>query len=159
MYGAPSRAAVLATLMMRALGESLSSGSAARQSRNGASTFTAMVRAVRRADLRSRVAFVPQEGFLFDSTVGDNLRYGDLDASDDDLRTALADLPLPRSDEAVPLDDWAIVGEMGFVEEKLAEYSQRLGATHLIATRLRLPDFPSEEAVRSLEALATRNDA
>ena len=75
------------------------------------------------------------------------------------VRTALADLPLPRSDEAVPLDDWAIVGEMGFVEEKLAEYSERLGATHLIATRLRLPDFPSDEAVRSLEALATRNDA
>ena len=43
------------------------------------------IRRVARTDLRSRVAFVPQEGFLFDSTVADNLRYGKLDATDAEL--------------------------------------------------------------------------
>ena len=41
------------------------------------------------SELRSRLAVVPQEGFLFDGTIGDNLRYArsdELDASDDETR-------------------------------------------------------------------------
>jgi ATP-binding cassette, subfamily B, bacterial len=38
--------------------------------------------------LRPRVAFVPQDGFLFDASVADNVRYGAPGASDDDVRTA-----------------------------------------------------------------------
>jgi putative ABC transport system ATP-binding protein len=49
------------------------------------------------ASLRSRVAFVPQEGFLFDGTLADNVRYGRPDASDDEVRRAFTDLHL---------DDW-----------------------------------------------------
>ncbi len=36
--------------------------------------------------LRRRVVLVPQEGFLFDSTLLSNVRYGRLDASPDDVR-------------------------------------------------------------------------
>ena len=39
------------------------------------------VRAVEFASLRRRVVLVPQEGFLFDSTLLENARYGDLDAT------------------------------------------------------------------------------
>lgn len=46
------------------------------------------------ADLRSRVAFVPQEGFLFDDTVANNVRYGRPDATDAELWTAFHELGL-----------------------------------------------------------------
>ena len=41
------------------------------------------VRSVEFASLRRRVVLVPQEGFLFDSTLLENVRYGDLDATRD----------------------------------------------------------------------------
>ncbi|MDO9379356.1 MAG: ABC transporter ATP-binding protein [Nocardioidaceae bacterium] len=44
--------------------------------------------------LREHVVMVPQDGFLFDATLRDNLRYGDLDATDDQLVAALAELDL-----------------------------------------------------------------
>jgi putative ABC transport system ATP-binding protein len=49
------------------------------------------------ASLRSRVAFVPQEGFLFTGTIADNVRYGDPGATDDAVMAALRELEL---------DDW-----------------------------------------------------
>jgi putative ABC transport system ATP-binding protein len=49
---------------------------------------------VRFESLRSRIAFVPQEGFLFDTTVADNIRYGRPGASDADVRRAVDDLEL-----------------------------------------------------------------
>ena len=44
---------------------------------------------VRRIDARSlrrSVVLVPQEGFLFDDTIAANVRYGKLDASEDEIR-------------------------------------------------------------------------
>lgn len=46
------------------------------------------------ADLRRRVAFVPQEGFLFDDTVANNVRYGRIDATDAEVWTAFHELGL-----------------------------------------------------------------
>ncbi|WP_373693878.1 ABC transporter transmembrane domain-containing protein [Parafrankia sp. BMG5.11] len=37
------------------------------------------------AEIRKRIAFVPQEGVLFSANARDNLRYGNWDASDDDI--------------------------------------------------------------------------
>ena len=37
------------------------------------------------ADIRRRMALVPQEGQLFAASARDNLRYGNWDASDDDI--------------------------------------------------------------------------
>jgi subfamily B ATP-binding cassette protein MsbA len=39
-------------------------------------------------DLRGAIAIVPQETQLFNGTVADNIRYGRLDATDDDVRAA-----------------------------------------------------------------------
>jgi len=47
------------------------------------------VRAVDREDLWRRIGFVPQKAFLFAGTVASNLRYGDSEASEDDLWRAL----------------------------------------------------------------------
>jgi ATP-binding cassette subfamily B protein len=41
------------------------------------------------ASLRDRIVVVPQEGFLFDGTVADNLRLARIGATDDELREAL----------------------------------------------------------------------
>ncbi len=49
---------------------------------------------IRLADLRSRVAFVPQEGFLFDATVANNVRYGRPQADDAEIWTAFHELGL-----------------------------------------------------------------
>ena len=49
---------------------------------------------VRFRSLRTRVAYVPQEGFLFDGSVADNVRYGKPAADDPAIRVAFADLGL-----------------------------------------------------------------
>ncbi|MCW2599032.1 MAG: transporter related protein [Frankiales bacterium] len=49
---------------------------------------------VRFASLRSRVVMVPQDGFLFDTTIADNVRYGREDASDADILLAFTELGL-----------------------------------------------------------------
>ena len=71
------------------------------------------VHAVGRSDLRSRVAFVPQEGFLFNTTVAENLRYGSLDATDADLLKALAELELTHWVNGLPNGLATEVGERG----------------------------------------------
>ena len=47
------------------------------------------VREMDREDLWQRIGFVPQKAFLFSGTVASNLRYGDEDATDDELWHAL----------------------------------------------------------------------
>ena len=49
------------------------------------------------AELRRRVAMVPQDGFLFDDTVAGNIRRGHRDATDADVREAI---------DALALSDW-----------------------------------------------------
>jgi ATP-binding cassette subfamily B multidrug efflux pump len=46
------------------------------------------VRAVNRASLRRQMGIVLQDSFLFAGTVADNIRYGRLDASDDEVEAA-----------------------------------------------------------------------
>ncbi len=46
------------------------------------------------AHLRHRVAFVPQEGFLFDDTIANNVRYGRTESDDAEIWTAFHELGL-----------------------------------------------------------------
>jgi putative ABC transport system ATP-binding protein len=46
------------------------------------------------ASLRARVVMVPQDGFLFDATIADNVRYGRPGMTDDDVRRAFTELGL-----------------------------------------------------------------
>ncbi|MBM3695939.1 MAG: ABC transporter ATP-binding protein [Actinobacteria bacterium] len=68
---------------------------------------------VRFRSLRQRVAFVPQEGFLFDSTVGANVRYGRPEATDAEVAEAFADLGLSDWVEQLPAGIDTPVGERG----------------------------------------------
>ncbi len=71
------------------------------------------VQRVRFASLRSRVGYVPQEGFLFDTTVAENVRYGRPGVSDDAIRFAFADLGLTEWVESLPEGIHTPVGEGG----------------------------------------------
>ena len=51
-------------------------------------------------------------------------------------------------------DDWTIVGEPEEVREKINHYQERLGMTHLIASRARLGSATSAEVEASTELLA-----
>ena len=72
------------------------------------------------------------------------------------LREALAAQAraLPGSPVPADVDDWAIVGEPRAVRERVAEYRERLGMTHLIVARPRLGELPTARLTRSVAAAA-----
>jgi len=65
------------------------------------------------ASLRHRVAFVPQEGFLFEGTVAENIRYGKPDATEREIRTAFVELGLDGWLDRLPDGLGSSVGERG----------------------------------------------
>jgi ATP-binding cassette, subfamily B, bacterial len=69
--------------------------------------------AVRFEELRRRVAFVPQDGFLFDASVADNVRYGAPDASDALVLAAFEELGLGGWIDGLPAGIATPVGERG----------------------------------------------
>jgi len=71
------------------------------------------IRTVRVASLREQMALVPQEPVLFGDSIGENIRYGRLEASDDDVRAAAAAANALGFIEALPDGMRTIVGERG----------------------------------------------
>jgi ATP-binding cassette, subfamily B, bacterial len=65
------------------------------------------------ASLRARVVMVPQDGFLFDASVADNVRYGRPGITDDDVRAAFADLGLGAWLEGLAQGVGTAVGQRG----------------------------------------------
>ncbi|WP_193106784.1 ABC transporter ATP-binding protein [Brachybacterium sp. FME24] len=65
------------------------------------------------SSLRSRVIMVPQEGFLFDTTVAGNLAYGRPDATGEDMRRALDELGLGSWADELPAGLDTPVGQRG----------------------------------------------
>jgi putative ABC transport system ATP-binding protein len=63
--------------------------------------------------LRSHIAYVPQEGFLFDASVADNVRYGKPGVDDDRVRGAFEDLGLLDWVDSLPQGIHSGVGELG----------------------------------------------
>ena len=63
--------------------------------------------------LRRDVAIVPQEGFLFTSTLADNLRYGEPEASDQRVELAAEQARLADDVKGFPDGFGTIVGERG----------------------------------------------
>ena len=63
--------------------------------------------------LREQIAIVPQEPVLFGDTIAENIRYGRLDASDDELRVAAAAANALGFIEELPKGMQTLVGERG----------------------------------------------
>ncbi|TDD63325.1 ABC transporter ATP-binding protein [Actinomadura darangshiensis] len=68
---------------------------------------------VRFSSLRERIVMVPQDGFLFDASLADNIRYGRPDASDEDLVLALTELGLADWLDGLPQGLATPVGQRG----------------------------------------------
>ncbi len=86
--------------------------------------------------LRERVVMVPQEGFLFDSTLAANARYGRLDATDDEIRAAMEELGLADWLTSLPHGLETRVGQRG---ESLSAGERQLVA--LLRAHLADPDL------------------
>jgi ATP-binding cassette, subfamily B, bacterial len=86
--------------------------------------------------LRRRVVLVPQEGFLFDSTLLANTAYGDLAAGPDEVRRAAAELGLSDWLDGLPLGLETRVGQRG---ESMSAGERQLVA--LIRAHLADPDL------------------
>jgi putative ABC transport system ATP-binding protein len=65
------------------------------------------------AELRSRVVMVPQDGFLFDGTIADNVRYGAPNATDEQVAAAFEHLGLGDWLGALPDAAATRVGQRG----------------------------------------------
>ncbi len=94
------------------------------------------LRTVEFASLRRRVVLVPQEGFLFDSTLLHNVRYGDLDATREQVVAAAEELGLGDWLEGLPHGLDTRVGQRG---ESLSAGERQLVA--LIRAHLADPDL------------------
>nr|WP_320067031.1 ABC transporter ATP-binding protein [Micromonospora sp. RTGN7] len=68
---------------------------------------------VRFASLRSRVVMVPQDGFLFDATVGENVRFARPELTDAELTAAFTELGLTDWLDGLPAGLRTPVGERG----------------------------------------------
>ncbi|HWB89308.1 MAG TPA: ABC transporter ATP-binding protein [Acidimicrobiia bacterium] len=68
---------------------------------------------IRLAELRARVGFVPQEGFLFDDTIVNNVRYGRPQAGDAEVWTAFHELGLGEWVQGLPEGLETRAGERG----------------------------------------------
>ncbi len=93
------------------------------------------LREIRFSSLRSRVVMVPQEGFLFDGSVADNLRFGG-PASDADLALAVTELGLDGWVASLPRGLDTAVGQRG---ESLSAGERQLVA--LLRAYLADPDL------------------
>jgi alkanesulfonate monooxygenase SsuD/methylene tetrahydromethanopterin reductase-like flavin-dependent oxidoreductase (luciferase family) len=72
----------------------------------------------------------------------------------DTVRQALSQGPMhAMRDDLATVDDWAIIGDVVYAREKIAEYRERLGMTHLIA-RGRIPGVDNDTQIECLEQLA-----
>ncbi|MDK3256051.1 ABC transporter ATP-binding protein [Blastococcus capsensis] len=65
------------------------------------------------ASLRARVVMVPQDGFLFDATVAENVRYGRPGMTDDEVVAAFGDLGLGAWLAGLPEGVATAVGQRG----------------------------------------------
>lgn len=63
--------------------------------------------------LRSSLVMVPQDGFLFDTTIGENVRFGRRGATDEDIRLAFVELGLEPWLDGLPDGLDTRVGERG----------------------------------------------
>ena len=83
------------------------------QVRIGSPTQAVDVRTVAFRSLRDRVVMVPQEGSLFRGTIADNVRMGQPDATDADIRAVFVDLGLDEWLDELERGIHTQVGERG----------------------------------------------
>jgi len=110
------------------------------------------VKELSQKDLHSRIGYIPQKAFLFSGTIEDNLRYGDMNASEEELQKAL---DIAQCSEFVS----GLEGGMkAFVSQNATNFSggqkQRLSIARALARKAELYIFDD-----SFSALDFKTDA
>ena len=72
----------------------------------------------------------------------------------DELKSRLGAAGRPGRDDTARVDDWAIVGDRGFVAAKFHEYRETLGVTHMVVTRLRIGGIEERRLRESVADIA-----
>lgn len=107
------------------------------------------------SQLRKQVALVSAEGTIFRDTLAQNIRYGRLDATDEEVRQAALQAGLGRALERLPLGLGTVLGERGH-ELSMGERQRVLLARAFVANPRILIldeatanlDFKTEAAVK-----------
>ncbi len=110
------------------------------------------VRELSQKDLHERIGYIPQKAFLFSGTIEDNLRYGDMNATEEELQKAL---DIAQCSEFVSdLED----GMKAFVSQNATNFSggqkQRLSIARALARKAEVYIFDD-----SFSALDFKTDA
>ncbi len=103
-------------------------------------------------DLRAHIGYVPQDPFLFDGTVEDNLRVAKVDATDDEIRAALEGARALEFVERMPDGVRTSIGERG-VRLSQGE-KQRLTIARVMLKNPRL--LILDEATASVDTVTER---
>ena len=104
------------------------------------------------ADIRRRIAFVPQEGVLFSANARDNLRYGNWEASDEDIWEAARAANAEAFLRALPQGLDTFLGENG--TQLSGGQRQRIAIARAILRKA--PILLLDEATSSLDAESER---
>jgi len=104
------------------------------------------------AEVRKRIAFVPQEGVLFSANARDNLRYGNWDASDEDIWEAARAANAEAFLRALPQGLDTFLGENG--TQLSGGQRQRIAIARAILRKA--PILLLDEATSALDAESER---
>ena len=110
------------------------------------------LRHVRLAELRARIAVVPQEAVIFSGSVADNIRYGRPEASDEEMRAAAAAAFVDEFVHRLPEGYATFVGERGV--RLSGGQRQRIAIARAILKNA--PLLLLDEATSSLDAESER---
>ena len=110
------------------------------------------IRDVTQASLRAAIGVVPQDAVLFNMSIGDNIRYGRVDATDEEVAQAVRMAHLSDFVSSLPKGLDTLVGERGL---KLSGgEKQRVAIARTILKRP--PILVFDEATSSLDSAAER---